>query len=190
MGNLFQNYGELSTLEYWDGHFMKGTLRATGDILGGCFCYKAGEYLRRFTFTTLGKTLFTIIEWSCYLASIAYIYAHPSSKYDYFILLLFMIGVTITYADVSLDRSLFRHKIFPWLGNYSFSLYLGHSCWRKYTGNIFPKTWQFEQRLAAYIVISMLTGLFILYASLWLRQVWTCAKPGIQKMLIEEKKQL
>ena len=185
MGNLFQRYGELSTLEYWEGHFMKGTVRAAGDLLGGCLCYKAACSLRRYSFTSLGKLLLTLAEWGCYGVSILYIYGHPASRYDYLILLLFMVGVTITYANVSWDKAIFRHRIFGWLGQYSLSLYLGHSCWRKYTANLFPAAWGFEPRLWAYIGLSLLTGLFILYVSLWLRRLWKRWGPSLRKMVIQ-----
>lgn len=172
MGYLFQNFGSLSNLEQWNGFMMKGTIRAIADMLGGCICYFFAVKLKQYKFTPPAKFLFTALEWGCYLFSILFIFDHKSSRYDYFIFLLFMIGVTITYAQISYDSIIFKHRFFGWLGTYSLSLYLGHSYWRKYNSNIFPKHWDFNNKLTAYLILSVVTSLFIMYTSIGLRKFW------------------
>ncbi len=186
MGAFFQNYGSLSNLEEWNGYILKGTLRAFADILGGCICWKIAVWLRQYRFSALGKAILTIVEWSAYIISISFIYGNEPSKFDYAVFFLFMIGVTITYSCVSYDDVIFKHKIFGWLGTYSLSLYLGHSCWRKYTDHIFPQTWDFSGKLMLFLIVSAFTSLFIMCASIFLRKIWTCIKPAVKELLFEQ----
>lgn len=186
MGAFFQNYGSLSDLENWNGYILKGTLRAFADILGGCICWKAAAGLRQYRFSALGKAMLTAAEWSAYIISIVFIYGHGPSRYDYAVFLLFMIGVTITFSRTSYDGVVFRHKIFGWLGTYSLSLYLGHSCWRKYTDHIFPQALGFHGKLALFLTASVFTSLFIMYISIFLREIWKSIKPAVEELLFEK----
>ena len=185
MGALFQNYGSLSNLDNWNGYILKGTVRGFADILGGCICWKVSVWLRQYRFSALGKALLTTAEWGAYLSSIVFIYGHKPSRYDYAVFLLFMIGVTITFSRTSFDDAVFKHKIFGWLGTYSLSLYLGHSCWRKYTNHIFPQTWGFQGKFALFLIASVFTSLFIMYISIFLRKIWEYAKPVMKELLFE-----
>ena len=124
LGNFFQEFGTLSDLENWNGWILKGTLRGTAGLLAGCLCYKAGTALGRKECTMFGKAVFMLLEWGSYIAAIILSCISFSSHLDYLIFLLFMIGVTITYANITFDSAIFRAGIFPWLGSFSYSLYL------------------------------------------------------------------
>lgn len=187
MGYLFQTHGSLSNLEEWNGWTFNGNLRAMADILGGVICYQAVCWLGRFSFKKLMKVLFTVLEWACYIGVIWYTFDHKPGQADYLLFFFLMVGVTVTVSKVSYSPCIFRHKFFGWLGKYSFSLYLGHSCWRKYISNIYPDSWGFEQKLAAYLVLAALTGLVIMYVSLGLRALWKKVRPKVVSLLIEKK---
>lgn len=169
LGSFFQNYGTFSDLENWNGWILKGTVRGTAGLCAGCLCYKAGTVLGRNKWTAFAKAMFMIIEWGCYITTIILCCKYSSSPVDYLIFLLFMIGITITYSNVSFDELLFRPRIFCWLGSFSFSLYLSHSSWREFTSNIYPQEWGFRQRLICYIVVAVWSGLFVHYLSVFLR---------------------
>ena len=98
MGNFYQNYGSLSNLEKWNGWILNGTLRGFTDLLGGCLCYKASMKLRSYRFSNFGKIILTIIEYFMFIISIILLYYNKSSGCDFFIFLLFMIGLTITFS--------------------------------------------------------------------------------------------
>lgn len=185
MGNLFQNYGSLSNLENWNGFMLKGTIRGFADILGGCICYKISLWISKYNFTKLGKIMLTMIEWGCYFIVICLIYSNKPSGYDFFIFLLLMIGTIITFSNVSFDSYIFQNSIFGWLGKFSFSLYLGHSYWRLYNSNIFPENYTFYDKLAMYLVLSVITSLFIMYVSIFLKDVWNRKKYIIKHLLVE-----
>lgn len=169
LGNFYQHFGTLSDLESWNGWILKGTLRGTVGLLAGCICYKASLALNRNKYTKLGKICFTFIEWSCYITTIVLSCIYPSSRLDYLIFMLFMIGITITYSNVSFDDVIFDFKIFHWLGIFSFSLYLSHSCWREFTDNIYPGYWLFREKLAYYLVAAVWSALLVHYTSNFLR---------------------
>ena len=184
MGYMFQTYGSLSNLEHWNGFMLNGTMRAIADMLGGCICYTIATHLKKFEFAPVLRVFFTFMEWGCYIVSIVFVYDHHPSQYDYFIFLLFMIGVTITYSQISYDERIFKHRIFGWLGTYSLSLYLGHSYWRAYNDNIFPAYWDFNDKLTAFLILAFTTGLFIMYTSIGLRKLWGKYGPTITSKLI------
>lgn len=184
LGNFYQQFGTLSNLEDWNGWVLKGTLRGTAGLLAGCLCYKASFLLSRNSYTKLGKLILSLIEWGCYLTVIVLFCKYYPSRLDYFIFLLFMIGITITYSNTSFDDKIFRSKIFRWLGAFSFSLYLGHSGWREFTYNIYPAEWVFSQRLICYLVLSVWSGLLVHYISLLLCAFKNSKWPKIKRLFI------
>lgn len=169
LGGFWQTYGTLSNLEDWNGWILKGTIRGTAGLCAGCLCYKAGMALGKNKWTAFGKTILMTIEWACYIATIILCCKYPSSRMDYLIFFLFMIGVTITWSNTSFDEILFRPRIFSWLGSFSFSLYLSHSPWREFISNIYPQEWGFKQRLIVYLVAAVWSGLFVHYLSVFFR---------------------
>jgi len=169
LGYFFQEFGTLSDLESWNGWILKGTLRGTAGLLAGCLCYKASTALSGIQWTVFSKGLFMLLEWGCYIAAIVLSCISFASRTDYLIFFLFMVGVTITYSNISFDAYIFRSKLFPWLGSFSYSLYLGHSCWREFTENIYPREWSFKQQLTCYLVLAVWNGLLIHYLSVFLR---------------------
>lgn len=188
LGNFFQEFGTLSNLESWNGWILKGTLRGTAGLLAGCLCYKAGTALGKNQYTILGKAVFMLLEWGCYITAIVLSCISFSSRLDYLIFLLFMIGVTITYANISFDSSIFRSKIFPWLGTFSYSLYLGHSCWREFTENIYPREWSFKEQLVCYLVLAVWNGLLIHYLSVLIRALKAEKGEQIKSLFVFSKK--
>lgn len=171
LGGFFQTYGTLSDLEDWNGWMLKGTIRGTAGLCAGSLCYKTGTALSKNKWTVLGKSIFMLVEWGCYITTMILCCKYSSSRVDYLIFLLFMIGVTITYSNISFDEIVFRSGIFRWLGSFSFSLYLGHSSWREFTSNIYPQEWGFRRRLVIYLVAAVWSGLFIHYLSNFCREL-------------------
>lgn len=184
LGNFFQQFGTLSDLESWNGWILKGTIRGTAGLLAGCLCYKVSCLLSKSEYTTIGKSIFMIIEWGSYITAIILSCMYWPSRLDYFIFLLFMVGITITYANVSFDANIFRSDVFKWLGTFSFSLYLGHSCWREFTYNIYPIYWGFGERLECYLLAAIWSSLLIHYISLILRELKNTYGYKIKKIFI------
>lgn len=188
LGNFFQEFGTLSDLESWNGWILKGNLRGAAGLLGGCLCYRASILINKNEYTKLGRGMFMVIEWISYITAIILCCNYPPSRLDYFFFLLFMIGITITYSNVSFDRCVFHSNIFHWLGVFSFSLYLGHSCWREFTYNIYPIEWGFRQRLVCYLFVSIWSGLIIHYTSSLLRALKKEKEQYIKNLFIMSKK--
>ncbi len=188
MGYFYRTYGSLSDLENWVKYTSLANVRALADILGGVFCYQIVKYLRRFRYKLPMRVLFSAVAWICYIFIIIYIYGHRPGTADFGIFVLFMIAVAITVSQCGVEPMVFRSKIFEWLGKYSFSLYVSHSCWRKATVSeaFYPAHWNFRQRLIAYLILSGLSGLFIMYSSILLRKLWHKVKMPLKAMLLVE----
>lgn len=102
----------------------------------------------------------------------AYSYGHGGTKKDWLLVLLLAVSVICSFSQVSItDRFFSNHKIFNWLGEFSFSLYLGHGYWSHKISLLFPNL-NYYQRMPIYIVISVITGLFIMYISKGLKSWW------------------
>lgn len=186
MGFTYQNYKSLFNPSYWNGWILKGLLRAIMDVFGGCLCYQLAHYLQNKTFTTFGKCFLSLTEWSIYLGIIAYYFKHDGSKYDWTVVLFFIIAVSITISQCSYDNAIFRSPhLFPWLGEYSFSLFLGHGYWSHTLPQFMPADWSYPIRLIVYILISMITGLFIMYFSKALKCFWRYKGQNIKRLLIK-----
>ena len=185
-GFLFKTKGSLSAPFEWVGFCYLGLPRGFAEIMGGCICYKISRYLKRIRFKPLMRTIISFMEWGLYSAAIIYMFAHKVSRYDFVVLFILMAAVTITLSNVSLDKNIFRSEVFQWLGEYSFSLYLGHTYWRILQSYIFPAAWDLKQRMTGYFVLSLITGLFIMYVSKGLKVLWRRISPQVKKCLLEE----
>ena len=170
-GYFFQTYGTLSNLEDWNGIVLNGTLRGTYTLLAGCICYKIALGLRKIQFSSWAKICLWMIEWGSYITAVVLMNCFSSSKMDFFIVFLFIIGISITYSENTFDGAIFKSKSFKWIGSLSYSIYISHSCWREFTSNIFPITWTFSERLICYVVLSIWSGLFIHYLSELIRAI-------------------
>lgn len=187
MGMSYQNYSNLRLPSAWNGWILKGFYRAIMEILGGCLCFRIAQSMRAVSWTVFTRILFTIAEWGAYIFVIAFSFNHGGGKMDWILVLLLMIGITITLSQSSLDETLFSADIFNWLGIYSYSLFLGHGYWSQKLTEILPDGWgTYPMRLFLYMVISIVTGIVIMYVSIGLKHFWKIRGKSIKQIFITD----
>lgn len=190
MGYLMQNYSNLSVILEWNTLVLAGLIRAFSEILLGCVVYKLSKSFQNYS-TKINRALFTAAEWFIYGYTIFFISVYKVSKYDFILLFFLAAAVCITVSGVSYDDIIFNHRIFAWLGKYSFSLYLGHTFWRneKITSVIFGSGWSFRHKLFYYLILSFATGLLIMYLSEFIKHLWTKNRQQKSRLSFQQNEQ-
>ena len=104
----------------------RGNLRAVSEIALGAVCFEGASQLRKYQYTKLGRLLLGALEAAAYAVSIGYMVFHEKSKYDFYILLLLAVGVTLTFSGCNYNFKIWDKRIFAFLGKASLYIYLGH----------------------------------------------------------------
>ncbi|MBP1763016.1 MAG: acyltransferase [Firmicutes bacterium] len=137
-----------------------GLLRAIIDISLGYILYFNVEYVRKVNWSICGQIALTFIEVFCWLCAIALIVTTKQrGMIDFVIVLLFSIGILISFSETSFLHVIFKNKYFNWLGFFSLNIFLNHfyiaSLISKLTLNI-----TFQTALSVYILGSLICALF------------------------------
>lgn len=170
----------------WTGFACKGAMRAVACICLGCVCYRINEKTREIKPTALCRGLLTILEFCAYLFVIVMAYDHRHSKLDFLMVLAYVVGVTISFSQKSFSSQIFRHRVFNWLGIFSFDLFLGHGFWSHAVSSIFPDL-TYWQILPRYLAIDFATALVIMYTSKFIKKKWPAVSARLKRALLEEK---
>lgn len=176
MGYICQCCGQISTSSY-----IVAIIRASSGLLGGCICYSVASCLRKISFTKLFNGVLTVIEWSLYLFVIVYSYKNGHTTIDFFFVLLLLIAVTITASEMSYSVKILRGGIFNWLGELSLFIYLGHFEWTVILANM---EMDLKRKMLLYVILSFVTGLFLMYVSKGIRLIWKKNKDRIKRVII------
>lgn len=186
IGYITHNFNCILVIEEWNGFLYYGLIRGITEICIGCIIFELSKKLKYIKFTKLGKILLTFAEIFLYLGTIIMLFSFDF-RYDCFVLLfVLMISMCITLSDASYSKEIFGHKIFNWMGKYSYSLYLGHSiAYSGFIGKIiFNNKFTYLKTLIVYFACALIAGLFIMYLSKLFTHVWSKAKPKIKNLII------
>lgn len=189
MGISWQKYHSLGWASRWTGLMMYGTYRAFMEIAFGCVLYKAALFLKKVQFTSFARIMLALAEILGYAVSVVYMFYNKNSRYDYCVLVILACSITITYANVGILSGINKIKgIFgslKWLGEYSYSLFLGHWMWAKKLTYFFPSL-SYREKILYYLVLSFLSGLVIMYISKGLGLFWKAYGDKLKRLVIEE----
>lgn len=155
----------------WIGWTYRGNLRALAELGIGVCLYPIVEKMKKIDFTIFGRILLTIAEYACYAAVILYMYHEKASRMDYFFILIFALGLIISFSQKGIDTALFDGR-FSWLGRYSFPVYLSHHFYSTNLDNFFPK-YSDKRLLVLYYGLSLSTALVVMVLSDLIRKKGT-----------------
>lgn len=164
-GYLFQNIGRLDNASDWNGLFFIGTIRGAAEILLGSIIYKISAETRKKKVSFFGKFIFTAAEWSINILVVFYAWLARSSIYDFFILLLISVSVLISASEISFSNKLFNNRFTFFLGQYSFSLFLIHICWRNFFQNVELGLQSYQEKNMMYLLLSFSSALILMLIS-------------------------
>lgn len=187
LGITYQEFANLRKPHAWiDGFIYKSLIRATMEIALGTIIYKLSKYISKIEFTILSRVLFFIIEVLAIGGVIIYSFDHEGSKIDWYLVAALAIGVMISASSVSLSANIFRGRIFVWMGEFSFSLFLGHGYWSHALAKMeFMRALPYMQRMTVYIIIAFVTGLCIMYVSKLIKYLWSRNTTSFSKAFIK-----
>lgn len=183
-GYTYQNWDSICRLD-WNGYCYNTIIRGLMEMTGGCICYKIGSYLSQFDFTVLGKILLGCCSWFPIILVIPYIFFKRAEVYSWYILLMFMVSLVGSISNKGTEAFTFSTEICKKLGDFSFSLYLGHGPWRWFLKDRLPVLWNNMTRYSVYLVISVISALFIMYISNFIKQRWHSDRVRIRRFVIK-----
>jgi len=148
----------------------KGMLRAVAELCLGVALYPCIEKLKGVSLTKHGRRLVTAAELSCWLIVFGYMAFHQTKTYDFFIMIFITGGIVLAFSHQGAFAGWFDKPVFAWLGEFSLSLYLGHSYWSHFIEKYFSHI-DYWTLLIPYICVSLLSGLLVYYVSKGIKKV-------------------
>ena len=89
---------------------------------------------------------------------------HKNLFGTYFVALITLIAVAITFSNKSYTTKIFNHKIFAFLGKFGFIMYLNNTYVRFYVQNLKPE-WTYQNKfilfMALIIIISIISYILV-----------------------------
>lgn len=171
----------------WTGFAMKGTIRAMAELCLGVICFYGAKSLSRLSLSKLGKALVSAAEWLSYLIAIYYMYTQKAGKYDFFIIAIMMIGVSLTFSHQGLDAKLFDCKLFVVLGRWSLPLFLSHIFYGQRLNQVLPEGMSDNRKMAVYLCCSVVTAVFVHLISNLLRKCGPQIGAAAKRLLLKEQ---
>ncbi len=124
-GIINARFGDLKSPNEWIGFMYKGMPRAYMEMCLGTLLFPLAQKIREIDFTRLGKVFITIFEVLGFLLTV--IICHTSgTSYDFILLLLLAISITLAFSEKTLELNLFNNKFFYHLEKMSLVLYFVH----------------------------------------------------------------
>lgn len=184
LGYLSKNVGDLRGPTDWLGFCYKGVLRAVGELCMGVICWGICRKLKELPVSRLGKLLLTVLELGCYFGVILWSYEHKGSQMDFVMLLLFAVGVVVTFSGYSLLSSFFNKPLVYFLGKISFPVYLSHNYWSHALVRIYPGQ-TYAQLYPKYVIAAELTTVVIYLTAGGMRKIAPAFFGKCRKLLLE-----
>lgn len=174
----------------WSGIATKGMLRALAGLCLGASCYTVADKLGRLQLKWPGKLLASLAGTACFLFVGVYAYQYKNSAYDFVLVMLLGIGVTIAFSGVGwvfelLSRSFCLSKICTVLSKFSVALFLSHGYWSN-TLEVFFPTLSGTRMLLVYIAISFGNALLLMLVSKLIRNLWPKLKGWMKRGLVKD----
>jgi peptidoglycan/LPS O-acetylase OafA/YrhL len=133
-GFLLHNQGAISIADtYVYGWLNLGVVRAVAMISLGTFVYHISGWIkdRSAVNKKLSRMYLTLAEVFSYTITFLYMFCWKAeyAPYDYLVILVIAIGLSITTSGSSLLYGLFDNKVVMYFGKYSMVLFMNHAYW-------------------------------------------------------------
>lgn len=161
-GYVSNNFSTLTSKgEIWSILATKGTLRAFLELNLGCIIYLIANKIKSYNFTKFGKIFITFVEIGCFIMVIyANIVIEKIKVYDYIMLLLLTIALSLAFSEKTLELKLFSNKLFYALEKISLPLFLVHHPLRLFflESKIFSSL-EYVELTLVYILVSLVVAI-------------------------------
>lgn len=185
MGVLYQNNGYLAGPERWQGFYMKGLLRALGELCLGAFSYILVQKLKEIRLTVFGKVCLTVVEFGGFGMVLTASYFLPRGKTDFLLVVFLFFAVSVSFSHQSIVAPIFDNKMIYFLGKFSFSIFLGHIYWSHAIKKMFPH-YSVPLKYLVYAVLTLITAMIIYGISQMIRKSAPTWKNWCKSLFIQE----
>lgn len=169
LGYLYYNCGTTVGVTSYMQIAYRGTIRALAVLSLGIASYPLIIYLQKLDLSMIGKALTSVLEIGAFIFVIAYTWFSDSSNYDFFAILLLVVGTILALSQQGLFARIFDNKFCMLLGKFSLSLYLGHVYWGRLLHRWFPQG-SYLKLLCVYFALALCTAIFIFSFSEFLKK--------------------
>lgn len=180
-GYISHTYGKLDNVWPWTGLVYKGLLRAFFEICLGAIVYEISEKIKKLEFTKFGEVVLTIIEIMLFVIIFISIALIQSNNYDFIILGLITIYITMVFSQKNIFYRFFNNKVLYYLEKLSLPLYLNH-LWVK---NAVIKFFTYLS-IPKQLVCIIITFIFSIIELLFMKKLFNKNSHKIKKMFVIE----
>jgi len=164
LGYLNHLFVGLNQTDKWAIFTLHNNIRAFSELNLGILLFFLSQKIKDIKFTKFGKTILTLIEFSC--LSIPFIittFINNSARYDFIMLGLIAIGILIAASNITLEKNLLNNKIVFFFEKLSLPIYIFHAFCLKivfyFTSN---STSSYAIKLSLYLLFTIFFSMFIL----------------------------
>lgn len=185
---IYMKKGTLSVTTTYDKiPVYYGLLRAIAEISLGAFCFNVNDKLKNVSVTRLMSVILTILEFGCYIWVFVGCYFIMNGDWDFAVVLLLAVAITISFSNKSFSAHIFRAPVFAFLGKLSLSLYLNHYVWFRLLRDLNMKL-DFGVEMLVYWGMTFISALLCFFTTEIIRELWNSNKHILKKLFIEESK--
>lgn len=171
------------------GFATKGLLRALGGLLLGAVCYLVAEKLKSVNYRPFMKVLFTLLLTGSFAFVFRYVYSNKNSSFDFVLVAIIAVGVTLSFANVSytqlLNRNALVYHVCGWLGEFSMNLFLSHGYWSNYL-QVFVPGITGMQLFRIYLAVVFVNAILLMIVSKLILHYWPAIKGMLYRLCIQE----
>ncbi len=173
LGYASQKYGHLNLqVKDWNTVY-PGIIRAVSELSLGTICYAVCQKLREVKFTTLSRVLITLVQVVGYAMVIYFTTELPAKRFDYVLLLILAVCVTLSFSGQGVAAGLFQGKFFRFLGRLSLNLYLHHRWVEFYLNWRLPASLGYDKIFAIFLVSVFAVSLGTMALEEGLKWLWS-----------------
>lgn len=147
-----------------------GLWRGIMEMSFGCFIYGLRDKLAGLKPTPKDRRFFTMLEILLYgFVIVYYSFGKHYNRMDWLTIIILGFAVLITQTGFSYSGDVINGKLYSFLGEYSFALYLGHKVWSRVFKSIKPIVQlRYLHKMPLYLLLAAVSALLIMYTGRWI----------------------
>lgn len=149
----------------WLGNCYVGALRGIAGISLGALCYRFVLFLRNFGFNLKGRIFLSAVEFCFYARSVFYMWRKSPSFWDFYVVLMLFIAVSISLSELSLFSFVNKWKM-PFFRRASICILFSHYYAVQYFEKNFPQFTGLTAKLLVVLQVVLLSVLNYVLAGL------------------------
>lgn len=145
------------------GFIYKGLLRAFFELSLGAILFEITNKIKNINFSKIGRILLTLIELGGFISIfIVTNLEDASSKYDFVMLLILCISITIAFSEKTIFLKFANNKLFYYLEKLSLPIYINHLWITFVVRDTIGKNLNYFQKVSVICIITIIFSMIIM----------------------------